>query len=96
MAASSAIAATDLGAWDHELTVTGLNGAADYRDCLAYLQGIGIVDNVTVVSAKPATMTFRLRLSALPQYLEQELASGAVLSEGDNGDVMVYSRGNRS
>jgi hypothetical protein len=96
VAASSAIAATDLGAWDHELTVTGLNGAADYRDCLAYLQGIGIVDNVTVVSAKPATMTFRLRLSALPQYLEQELASGAVLSEGDNGDVMVYSRGNRS
>ena len=93
-AASSAIAATDLGSWDHELTVTGLNSAADYQHCLAYLQGIGVVDNVTVVSARPATMTFRLRLSALPQYLEQELAGGAVLSQGDDGDTLVFEGGN--
>lgn len=93
VAASSAIAASDLGAWDHELTVTGLRGAADYQGCLAYLQGIGVVDGVTVVSAKPATMTFRLRLNALPQHLEAALAHDAVLSEGPEGRIYLYGGG---
>ena len=93
VAASSAIAASDLGTWEHELTVTGLRSAREYQGCLAYLQGIGIVDAVTVVSAKPATMTFRLRLSALPQYLEDQLARDAVLSEGEDPNVLVYGGG---
>ena len=93
VAASSAIAASDLGTWEHELTITGLRSAREYQGCLAYLKDIGIVDAVTVVSARPATMTFRLRLSALPQYLEAQLARDAVLSEGEDPNVLVYGGG---
>jgi hypothetical protein len=79
IAADHAIAPTDLGSWSSRLTVTGLRSAADYRRCLSYLQGIGIVDEVSVVSARPGEADFSLGLSAAPRYLEETLIGGRVL-----------------
>lgn len=87
VATEDSIAAADLGNWSQELVVGGLNGPADYLRCLNYLQGISIVDQVDVVSARPGTVTFRLGLAALPDYLEQSLASGGILARVDpDGD----------
>jgi hypothetical protein len=90
VARSSAIVATDLGSWSHELTVTGLGSALDYQSCLGYLQGIGVVDSVSVLSAKPATVTFRLELNALPEYLEKAFEGESVLEISDTGDTFVF------
>ena len=85
LAALDTIAATDIGSWSQELVVTGLNGPADYQRCLGYLQGISIVDEVAVVAARPGSVTFRLALTALPDYLERSLAGDAVLTQPDPG-----------
>ena len=79
IAAASAIAATDLGAWSYDLTVTGLRGAADYEACLAWLQALSIVERVSVRAAAPAQVTFRLDLTAMPRYLEDAIANGRLL-----------------
>jgi hypothetical protein len=79
IAAANTIAATDLGSWLHELTVSGLNGAEDYHRCLAYLQAISVVEGVSVVSARQGNVTFGLELSALPRYLEEVLNSGQTI-----------------
>jgi hypothetical protein len=84
IAAAGSIAAADLGTWEETLTVSGLSGAEDYQHCLAYLQGIGVVERVDVVSARPGSVTFRLGLSALPRYLEEALASGDVLEADED------------
>lgn len=87
IATLDSIAAADLGNWSQELVVGGLDSPADYRRCLNYLQGISIVDQVDVVSARPGTVIFRLGLTALPDYLEQSLASDGILArvEPDGG-----------
>lgn len=77
--ASSAIAAADQGIWEHQLTITGLNGAGDYERCLAYLQKITVVSDVSVVSGIPGTVTFMLQLNALPRYLEEALLDSKLL-----------------
>ena len=79
VAAAHTIAASDLGTWEHELTVTGLGGAGDYERCLAYLQQLSVVNQIAVVSAQPGNVTFRLELDALPQYLEETLLGGRFL-----------------
>jgi hypothetical protein len=79
IAAANTIAASDLGSWMYELTVTGLGGADDYRGCLGYLQQINVVNHVSVVSARRGSATFRLQLNALPQYLEDVLLGGKFL-----------------
>lgn len=80
VAAANTIAAADLGSWERDLTVAGLGGADDYQRCLAYLQGLGVVAGVSVVSARPGVATFRLALRALPRHLEESLAAGGVLT----------------
>jgi hypothetical protein len=89
IAAVNTIEAADLGSWQQEVTVTGVGSAADYRRCLNYLQGISVVDGVTVVAARPGAVTFRLSLSALPRYLEQTLESGGVLERADAGGAYL-------
>jgi hypothetical protein len=79
VAAANTIAASDLGAQLHELTVTGLGNADDYGRCLGYLQELSVVNQVSVVSAQPGNVTFRLELNALPQSLEDALIGGGVL-----------------
>lgn len=85
VATANTIAASDLGTSVYDLAVTGLRGAADYARCLAYLQQLEIVDRVAVLSARPATVEFRLELSALPRYLEETLLDGTVLGFDEAG-----------
>lgn len=85
LAALDTIAASDIGSWSQELVVSGLDGPGDYQRCLNYLQRISVVDEVAVVAARPGTVTFRLGLSALPDYLEKSLASGGVLRQPEPG-----------
>lgn len=91
IAALNSIAATDLGSWQQDLTVRGLGGAADYRRCLNYLEGISVVNGVNVVATQPGAVTFRLALNALPRYLEQTIMSGEVLrpADADGGWLLV-------
>jgi hypothetical protein len=85
------IAASDLGSWQQDLTVSGLAGAQHYRRCLAYLQGISLVERVEVVSARTGAVTFRLGLSAMPSYLEEILESGQVLQRSEEGDSWLLA-----
>ncbi len=95
VAASNAIAASDQGVWSHELTVAGLNSSADYQACLAYLQGIGIVDSVSVLSARPDGMTFRLGLSAAPNYLDEAFGRTGLLESGEKEGLYLFRGGDR-
>ena len=79
VAAANSIAASDMGAQVHELTVAGLGDAADYLRCLGYLQQLSVVNQVSVVSAQPGNVTFKLELNTLPRYLEETLLSGRFL-----------------
>ena len=92
IAAKSAIAATDLGTWEHELTVSGLRNSRDYQRCLSVLQDNAIVNRVDVVSAKSSEVTFKLQLTALPQYLEGDLKNSGVL-EFNEDESRFYMKG---
>lgn len=86
----SAIAATDLGTWRQEIVVGGIGSGEDYGACLAYLQGLGVVSRIDVVSARPDEVTFDLELSALPQYLLDALAVGGLLEPGESENHYVF------
>jgi hypothetical protein len=73
IAEANTIAATDQGKWLHELTVTGIRGADDYRRCLSYIQNLSIVDRVSVTAASRGTVRFSLELNAMPIYLDEVL-----------------------
>ena len=92
IALSSAIAATDLGTWEHELMISGLRNPKDYQRCLSVLQGNAIVSQVDIVSAKTSDVTFRLQLTALPQYLESDLKNSGVL-EFSEEESRFYMKG---
>jgi hypothetical protein len=92
VAASKTIAASDQGAWMQELTVAGLRNADDYRRCLSYLQGLGVVTGVTVISAQPGSSSFRLQLSALPRYLEEALLGEQFLGFDENEQLYYLSQ----
>jgi hypothetical protein len=79
IAAANTIAAGDLGSWQQAVTVGGLRNADDYQRLLAYLQGLSVVEGVSVVSARPAAVTFQLALRALPKYFEETVAAGGVV-----------------
>jgi hypothetical protein len=80
IAEANSIAAADLGSWEQDLSVAGLRGAEDYQRCLAYLRGLNMVERVSVVSARPGVVTFRLALQALPRHLDESLSADGVLS----------------
>ncbi len=77
--AASSIAATELGEWQVDLTVTQLVNADDYARCLAYLQGLSVVENVQVKSASAGRVQLSLALNAAPEYLQRYLLSGKTL-----------------
>ncbi len=77
--AVSAIAAGDLGTWRVDLPLSGLRGAGDYQASLAFLQGLSIVEDVTVRAAAPGQVTFEVTLNAAPRYLQDAIAAGTVL-----------------
>lgn len=92
VAASKTIAASDLGTWMYDLTIKGLRNADDYAHCLSYLQGLGVVSDVAVISAQPGRATFRLQLSAIPRYLEESLLGGQFLDFDENERLYYLSQ----
>jgi len=80
--AAGSIAAADSGAWTVDITVTQLTNAADYARCLAYLEGLSVVESVGVKNAEAGKVQFSLTLNAAPQYLQQYLQSGKTLVAG--------------
>ena len=91
VASAHAIAAVDLGIWNHQITVSGVNHAAHYERCLAYLQKLSIVNDVSVVSAGQGRITFSLELSAVPTYLQQVLADGGVLEQAEDQESYYFN-----
>ena len=83
IAASSSIAASELGAWSVDITVAEILNADDYARCLAYLQSLSVVEQVTVKSAVAGVVQFTLALNAAPDYLQQYLAAGKKLLPAD-------------
>jgi hypothetical protein len=81
--AANSIVAADQEKSLHELTVTGIRGADDYRRCLDYLQNLSVVDHVAVTSASQGLVRFSLELNATPLYLDEALASGHMLEIAD-------------
>lgn len=74
VAARDAIVPSALGDWRYDLVVTGLRNADDYLRCLAYLEGLGLVDGVDVLAATAGEVTFSLDLNAMPDYLLAEIS----------------------
>lgn len=90
IAAAGSIAATDMGASQAEITVSHLSNADEYARCLAYLQGLSVVENVWVKSASAGRVHFLLTLNAAPEYLQQYLLSGKILvSSGVEGEYRL-------
>jgi hypothetical protein len=81
--AAHTIVAADQEKSLHDLTVTGIGGAEDYRRCLNYLQNLSVVDHVSVTSASRGLVRFSLELNAMPLYLDEALASGHMLEMAD-------------
>jgi hypothetical protein len=79
----NSIAASDQGIWVQEITVAGLYSANDYSRCLAYLEGLSVVDRVSVLGAGPGKIHFKLDLNALPEYLDHALLEGSTLESAD-------------
>lgn len=77
--AASTIAAADTGEWRVDITVTHLSNAQDYARCLAYLQGLSVVESVAVKKALAGQVHFYLSLNAAPSYLQQYLLTGKTL-----------------
>lgn len=89
IASANAIAASDLGVWNHQIAVSGVNNADEYERCLAYLQKLSIVNQVSVVSAGQGRIMLNLELSAVPTYLQEVLADGGVLEQNED-EVSYY------
>lgn len=79
IAANSSIAASDLGDWTVDIMVTHVTGSRDYARCLAYLQGLSLVESVAVKSASAGVVNFTLALNAAPEHLQQYLDAGDML-----------------
>jgi len=78
--AASSIAATEQGEWQVEILVRQLGNGDDYTRCLAYLQGLSVIENVVVKSASAGRVRLSLALNAAPEYLQQYLLSGKTLA----------------
>lgn len=92
VAALHSIGPAGLGNWQVELQVANLQGREDYASCLAYLQGLGLVDRVTVKRASPDGVRFQLELNAAPEYLERALTTGGRLGAGAARDAWQWLR----
>jgi hypothetical protein len=88
--AASSIAATESGDWQVEITVTHLTNSEGYNRCLAYLQGLSVVESVAVNSVTAGKVHFSLQLNASPEYLQQYIAAGKTLrASGIEGEYQL-------
>jgi hypothetical protein len=92
IAAMNSIASEDQGRQTVNISVSGISAAADYANCLAYLQGLSLVENVQVTAAHAGTVEFALNLNALPEYLVRQLESDSVLNAEDLADSYRFVR----
>jgi len=79
---AQAIAPSDQGLWVHEISISGMVSEGDYIRCLAYLQSLGVVDDVSIRGAAPDGVRMALFLNASPEYFEQTLEEGRTLEPG--------------
>ena len=80
IAAANSIAASDREQGRIEITVSGVQTAAEYVQVLSYLQGLSLVDRVDILGALPGKVRFDVTLNALPDYLLRALESDGILS----------------
>jgi hypothetical protein len=64
------------------MQVQGLRNSKDYARCMAYLQGLSLVDKVNVLSAGEQGLRFQLELNAEPAYLQRIIGQDRVLEAG--------------
>ena len=86
IAGANTIDPQDLGVWQYELKIAGINSSRDYQRCLNFLQEISMVNQLAVVSSDSSSVTFSLELSASPRYLEETLARSDVIGIDDPED----------
>lgn len=79
LTARTVIDPTEQGRWLEPVEVVNINNDHDYLRCMAYLQGLNLVSQVQVLSARGTTMRFQLELNAAPQFLHRSISRGAVL-----------------
>lgn len=82
VASVNSIGPAGLGDWQVEMRVAGMRTGEDYARCLAYLQGLTLVEQVAVLGAGPQGFRFRLDLNAEPAYLQRALVQDRVLEPG--------------
>jgi hypothetical protein len=82
VASRHSIAPDAQGEWRFDLQVSGIAGAGDYERCLAYLEGLSLVNRVDVEQAGAGAVSFRLELNAMPGYLAETIARDRVLEPG--------------
>lgn len=75
----NSIDAEGQGVFRSELLLTDLGSSAAYARCMAYLESLGLVDDIAVLGIGPEGLRLELRLNAAPTYLESSLRSDGVL-----------------
>jgi hypothetical protein len=80
VAAAQSIGPAGLGEWRTELLVAGLGSAGDYARCLTYLQELGMVDGVDLLTLRGQEARFALALNADPTYLEDSIGRDGLLA----------------
>ncbi|MEE4172976.1 MAG: DUF2066 domain-containing protein [Xanthomonadales bacterium] len=79
VASLNAIAPSGQGVFSTELLLVDLRGSADYARSLAYLESLGLVEGVEVLSIGPAGLRLKLDLNAEPSYLQGVFRQDGVL-----------------
>jgi hypothetical protein len=87
VATRNSIAPSGQGNWQIELHISGFRGGDDYARCLAYLEGLTVVDRVDIIEVGRGDIRFSLSLNALPQYLQNEIAVDDTLEGGPAENV---------
>lgn len=90
VAAVNTIAASEQDAWSVDVTISALNNARDYVDCLEYLQNLSLVTAVEILAANPGQVNFRLQLNASSEHLSAAFDRGSVLLATGVGSAYEY------
>ena len=90
IAADNSIAASEQGVWAADVTIGGIDGAADYVVCLEYLQNLSLITSVEILGANPGLVHFRLQLNASAEHLSEAFIRGSTLRPSNNGTEYDY------
>jgi hypothetical protein len=83
VATINAIGPAGQGRFQAELILTGLAGSDDYARSLGYLEGLGVVDGISVTGIDPAGLRLVLDLNAAPSYLDGILRQDGLFEAGE-------------